>query len=140
MSSTAFLSDRPPTVLTNHRLTERGRMTKGTCTACERTMSKTAMTRHVASCGRGERGPAALVMSVTDRGAPGDYWLHLELLASTPLRTLGRFLRDLWLECCGHLSMFEINGRTYLVEDDLLGIAMPGIEDGSADLPVEAVL
>ena len=84
-------------------------MTQGTCTTCQRRMAKAAMTRHVASCGRSERGPAALVMSVTDRGAPGDYWLHLELPASTPLRTLDRFLRDLWLECCGHLSMFEID-------------------------------
>jgi len=115
-------------------------MTKGTCTACQRTMAMVAMTRHVASCGRSERGPAALVMSVADRGAPGDYWLHLEVPASTPLRTLDRFLRDLWLECCGHLSMFEIDGRTYPVEDDLLGSAMPDVEDGSADVPVEAVL
>jgi hypothetical protein len=115
-------------------------MTKGTCTACQRAMAKAAMIRHVASCGRSEKGPAALVMSVADRGAPGDYWLHLEVPASAPLRTLDRFLRDLWLECCGHMSMFEIDGRTYPVEDDLLGIATPGIEDGSADVPVEAVL
>ena len=42
-----------------------------------------------------------------------DYWLHLEMTSDAPLRVLDQFLRDTWLECCGHLSAFFIQGREY---------------------------
>jgi hypothetical protein len=44
------------------------------------------------------------------------YWMHLEVAAGTTLATLDRFLRDTWLECCGHLSAFEIGGVRYSVD------------------------
>jgi hypothetical protein len=44
------------------------------------------------------------------------YWMHLEVTASTTLTTLDRFLRATWLECCGHLSAFEIEGVRYSVD------------------------
>jgi hypothetical protein len=71
--------------------------------------------------GRGEQGPQALVIGIDDRYAPGDYWLHLEAPITATLRALDGYLRDLWLECCGHLSIFEIDGRTYAIDDGLPG-------------------
>lgn len=56
-----------------------------------------------------------------------------------PLRALDDYLRDLWLECCGHLSMFEIGGRTYSMEPDLLGID-GGTAAGSTSVPIADVL
>jgi Plasmid pRiA4b ORF-3-like protein len=44
------------------------------------------------------------------------YWIHLEITASTTLTTLDRFLRATWLECCGHLSAFEIGGTRYAID------------------------
>ena len=44
------------------------------------------------------------------------YWMHLEVADGTTLATLDRFLRDTWLECCGHLSAFEIGGVRYSVD------------------------
>lgn len=41
--------------------------------------------------------------------------MHLAVPANTKLQTLDQFLRDIWLECCGHLSAFEINGMRYSV-------------------------
>jgi hypothetical protein len=46
------------------------------------------------------------------------YWMHLEVVAGITLATLDRFLRDTWLECCGHLSVFRIGGLNYYVEGD----------------------
>jgi hypothetical protein len=48
------------------------------------------------------------------------YWMHLEIPASARLADLDSFLRYSWLECCDHLSEFEIGGETYsyLPEDD----------------------
>lgn len=42
-----------------------------------------------------------------------EYWLFVELDDNCTLSDLDSFLRDTWLECCGHLSSFTINNRTY---------------------------
>jgi Plasmid pRiA4b ORF-3-like protein len=47
------------------------------------------------------------------------YWMHLDIPASATLETLDQFLRDTWLECCGHLSTFEIDGVRYTVDEGL---------------------
>ncbi len=44
------------------------------------------------------------------------YWMHLEVTAQTTLATLDQFLRNIWLECCGHLSQFEIADVRYSVD------------------------
>ena len=41
------------------------------------------------------------------------YWMYLRIKASATLDDLDLFLRDMWLECCGHLSTFEIRGTNY---------------------------
>ena len=52
------------------------------------------------------------------------YWLHIEMNAMATLAKLDQFLRDIWLECCGHLSEFTINGIRYETSpsDDWLGM------------------
>jgi hypothetical protein len=44
-----------------------------------------------------------------------DYWMYLEIPDEAKLEMLDAFLRDIWLECCGHMSDFEIEGRRYSV-------------------------
>jgi CRISPR/Cas system-associated protein Cas10 (large subunit of type III CRISPR-Cas system) len=44
------------------------------------------------------------------------YWLNIEIPSKAKLKDLDRFLRDIWLECCGHLSSFEISGQSFLSE------------------------
>ena len=43
----------------------------------------------------------------------GIYWMQLAVRADTTLRQLDGFLRGMWLECCGHLSEFKIQGTRY---------------------------
>lgn len=38
------------------------------------------------------------------------YFLHLLINQDTTLQELDYYLKDIWLECCGHLSSFEIKG------------------------------
>jgi hypothetical protein len=45
-----------------------------------------------------------------------DYWMYLQISASATLRELDQFLRDTWLECCGHLSLFRIQEHEYMVQ------------------------
>src|SRR2546427_8686340 len=100
---------------------------KGTCTFCHRELSKSSMTRHLESC---ERRAAIQAEARSHQKAQKTrtfhlvvegyrlpmYWMHLEVAAGTTLATLDRFLRDTWLECCGHLSAFEIGGVRYSVD------------------------
>jgi hypothetical protein len=37
-----------------------------------------------------------------------EYWLHLKVSSHARFDDLDNFLRDIWLECCGHLSAFSI--------------------------------
>ena len=105
-------------------------VSKGTCTFCHRELSKASMTRHLASCEQriamqGERESRqkakkikAFHLVVEGYRLPM-YWMHLEVSVDTTLATLDRFLRDTWLECCGHLSVFRIGGFNYYVDAEM---------------------
>ena len=41
------------------------------------------------------------------------HWMMLVVQPTTSLRQLDRFLRNRWLECCGHMSHFEISDVQY---------------------------
>lgn len=97
---------------------------KGTCQFCQGVFSKAAMTRHLETCAQrtvvaasGSRKatkPTRFVhLLVEGRDQPQQYWMHLELPAEATLQTLDDFLRRTWLECCGHLSKFELAGVSY---------------------------
>ena len=45
-----------------------------------------------------------------------DYWLFIEIKETATLRDIDTFLRDIWLECCGHMSAFEIDGVSYEIQ------------------------
>lgn len=47
------------------------------------------------------------------------YWLFIEIKETATLLDIDDFLRDIWVECCGHLSAFEINGESYEIEPDM---------------------
>ena len=96
------------------------RMTSyGTCALCGKRTSKAAMTRHLKRCSADHepsRGrPAHLFHLRVEDAYSSIFWLDLEIKASSTLADLDAFLREIWLECCGHLSAFDIEGTTYTV-------------------------
>lgn len=98
-------------------------VSKGVCEACHKEVSKGAMTRHLVGCQETQKtGKLAKTsrlhhLIVESPGATA-YWLHVEVPASATLAHLDTFLRDIWLECCGHLSAFRIGQQTYAVHPD----------------------
>lgn len=96
----------------------------GVCSFCDGIFGKTGMARHIASCGKrkknlagsgdskGSRKAAIMHLSVAGEECP-DYWMHVEIPAAGKLHDLDQFLRHTWLECCGHLSAFTIEGQRY---------------------------
>lgn len=83
------------------------------------------MTKHVQTCKQRQAGTSSskgkvrhtniFHLIVQGRYAP-EYWMHLEAPADASLKTLDTFLRDTWLECCGHLSAFTIHNQRYSVQ------------------------
>ncbi len=79
--------------------------TRGCCVHCNKDFPSTGMGQHLAAC----LGTGPALHIAVDVG-PGTWWMHLALAPSATLRHLDDFLRATWLECCGHLSGFDIGG------------------------------
>lgn len=96
---------------------------RGTCALCGYESSKAGITRHLATClsehdvGKG-KAARLFRLRIEDPYTPF-FWLDVEAKAEAPLSDLDRFLRDIWLECCGHLSLFQVGNTQYHISDDL---------------------
>jgi hypothetical protein len=96
-------------------------VSSGRCNLCGGVFDKSAMTSHLKPCRKkqtvSEKAKMGTVFHLLVEGRyQPEYWMHLEVPANATLDALDRFLRDTWLECCGHMSEFEIEGTRYTVE------------------------
>jgi len=69
-----------------------------------------------------------------------EYWMHLEVVANAKLKALDSFLREIWLECCGHLSAFTIGGIRYSSDFDKDSIFYSDFKDKSMNYKIGSVL
>lgn len=114
-----------------------GRFTSyGVCELCGKRTTKAGMSRHLQGClaeHEPSRGEAARIfrLRIEDAYSPV-YWMDVEMKAGSTLQELDDFLRETWLECCGHLSDFDIEGTTYTVSTPYDGgpFGMFGDSDG----------
>ncbi len=94
----------------------------GRCVLCGSRIAKVSMTTHLKTCAPAHDVSHGLTSVLFELRVEGRYepiyWLDLELKADSRLRRLDDFLRRIWLECCGHLSAFSIEGYDYLVSID----------------------
>ena len=93
------------------------KQSSGKCNLCGGTFGKAAMARHITSCKASkpaDKAPKTACFHVVVEGGYGNiYWLHLAVPKDAPLGRLDKFLRETWLECCGHMSAFTIGGQRY---------------------------
>ncbi len=81
--------------------------TDGNCFVCGETLGKVKMKNHIMK----EHTPDALeepcyLIKVEGRHN-NNYWLFIEVSKTATFSNLDGFMRDIWLECCGHLSAFS---------------------------------
>jgi hypothetical protein len=109
----------------------------GICIFCKKTFFGNAMGKHLRSCS--ERSKA----NQSDKGqgrvflikaGAGPFWAYFEADGSATLKKVDGFLRDLWLECCGHMSAFTIGNTEYVSHLE------PGDCGRSMDAPLEDIL
>lgn len=97
---------------------------KGKCYYCKKEFSKTGMLNHLKSCGAVKEYTGAgddkrkkitdnFILAISPRYSASEFWLFILIDKIATLKQLDQFLRDVWLECCGHLSSFKINGQRY---------------------------
>jgi len=96
---------------------------KGRCRCCSKEYARAGMLKHLSVCA--ERGAEAdketgrstgyfeLLITAKYRK---NYWLVIEMEETEKLKDLDQFIRDIWVECCGHLSSFNIDGQRYDLE------------------------
>lgn len=92
----------------------------GVCDLCGKSFGKAQMTRHLQACRKklfgdktsSKKQKTSPKLHIVVDGSPY-HWLHLQASAHATLADLDQLLRDTWLECCGHLSDFDIEGRCY---------------------------
>jgi len=86
-------------------------------------MTRGGLARHLRTCAQrqqaiamadGKRGQDQTLYHLQVQDARSShYWLHLEMRGNATLQDLDHYLRAIWLECCGHLSAFEIGPVRY---------------------------
>lgn len=95
-------------------------VSKGVCELCQAIVARSAISRHVAKCLK--MRPAAEPTVVTELlhvvAEADPYWLHIDVPMRAPLSELDGLLRNIWLECCYHLSAFTIGGTNYSRQPD----------------------
>lgn len=98
----------------------RSPMRKGCCYLCGKELGKGAMNTHLNKVHLPvEPGDTSYYLLKVESYYAKDYWLYVQVYANITLQMLDDFLRIIWLECCGHLSAFHIDGQDYdvTVED-----------------------
>lgn len=99
------------------------KISRGTCAFCKQLYARSGMGRHLQACParqaaiaaeqKAEGTPTTLFHLFVEGTYAPMFWMHLEVPATATLQDLDQFLRDTWLECCGHLSAFTIGGTSY---------------------------
>lgn len=82
---------------------------KGKCPFCDKVSAKAGISRHLSTHLKKQPiNPASQAFHVLVQN--GQYFLHLLVDGNASLTKLDKYLRSIWLECCGHLSQFSIGG------------------------------
>lgn len=115
-------------------------MTDGQCFFCGEVYTKRGMNRHLRSClpeSDGECSACLLRAVGTHRE---DYWIHMLVRENVTLTKLDSYLREFWLECCNHLSSFQIGGTDYDNENPGIAGSAPQGREQSMGIPLGTAL
>ncbi len=113
----------------------------GECRICGSTYTQRGISQHLKSCvekNRSEDDDQTRLYHLKAQSHTPIFWLHFEIESTSNLSVVDQFLRDIWLECCGHLSSFTIGEQRYSVQP--MESTFGGPPEKSVDVPVCEVL
>lgn len=90
--------------------------TKGKCAKCGKIFGAAQAGAHLSACALQHDASSrsmteGYLIRISWAEQPGMYWMFATIPIDASLKLLDAFLRERWLECCGHLSEFVIGGR-----------------------------
>jgi len=87
---------------------------EGKCVYCEKTYDRKGIGRHLTTHLKKEvEASKSAKKSYHIKVPAAEMFLHLLVSSTTTLEELDNFFRAIWLECCGHMSSFEVKGKQY---------------------------
>lgn len=89
---------------------------KGKCEICGKMVMRSQIGRHIVECVQGTKNEV-LIIRVKGMDNPS-YWLFTKVRKNAKLSDMDAFLRDIWVECCGHMSAFSIQEQSYVMPFD----------------------
>lgn len=95
----------------------------GICLLCGQEVPHRSIAKHLNTCLKKEEQMIEVdkgtIFLVKAHDAKKLFWLFIEINDSSTLEQLDSFLRKTWLECCGHMSAFSINGKEYSSDGEM---------------------
>lgn|GEM_PF-2109566 len=105
---------------------------KGKCYFCGRELTSGGGANHIKNCKKRlgiieenkkieGRYAKKFILLIKDKYIK-DFWMYISMGKNAKLKDLDKFIRDVWVECCGHLSCFKIKDKIYgesRIEDDI---------------------
>lgn len=120
---------------------------EGLCKFCQKDFTKRQITNHLDICPKREKDEEIknLRLRIIDPHMK-NFWLIMEVDNQAKLKDLDNLIRKIWVECCGHLSLFgdygsEI-GKSRIIMDTLKpGVSLNYIYDfgSSTELTIEVL-
>jgi hypothetical protein len=104
---------------------------EGRCIYCDELLSQSLIGRHLAKHlslmekeaeGRSQSNYCHVEVEA------GEMFLHLLIKGDAPMKTIDGFLRDIWLECCGHLSGFGHKNFKIKMKDRVEDVFQPKVK------------
>jgi len=89
---------------------------EGVCKFCNKTISGRAIKKHISDCKEikhSQEMEKKLQKIYTMKAFIEPFWIYFDIDSKSTLKDIDNFLRNVWLECCGHLSSFEFGNITY---------------------------
>lgn len=87
---------------------------EGKCVYCNQMYAQAGMSRHLATHLKAlEKANSTTKKAYHLKVTAAEMFLHLLVDAGLSFAELDDFLRAIWLECCGHMSSFEVKGKQY---------------------------
>ena len=97
---------------------------KAKCYYCNKELTERTIKRHMKNCSemkkRIEEQSATnkkqrnqFIIAIKPKYDGNEYCIYLSIDGTLGLVHIDQFIRDIWVECCGHLSGFRIRGKFY---------------------------
>lgn len=84
---------------------------QGNCFICGKTAAKIAIKNHILK--EHNNGDEECLLLKAEGAYNKNYWLLFSVPLNASLLAVDKFLRQIWCECCGHLSEFQMNGDKF---------------------------